>query len=178
MARQNANAEEFAINQGPSKLDLMLALFDTDMGTRTVRFQFQLVELVKGARAEWAEWYDVQIISARRRHPSATVWDIEGTTEIQGGEKRISIYYLSDTRKGRMAIEGELRTHDVMEMPSDAQKARALTSVIEKMIARYQDSHRGNLGGLDEEIFKLFEKAKRLMRAKNQESLDEAVKDI
>ena len=74
MARQNA---EFAIDQGPSKLDLMLSLFDTEMGARTVKFRVsgQLIQDVT------LGWYDVQIISARRRHPSAKIWEIEGLTE-------------------------------------------------------------------------------------------------
>lgn len=47
--------------------------------------------------------------------------------------------------------------------------------VIEKLIARYQNSHGGNL---NEDIFKLFEKAKRVHHAKDQASLTEAINDI
>ena len=169
MARQNA---EFAIDQGPSKLDLMLSLFDTEMGARTVRFR-----LVREIGGEYQPdfWYDIQIVSARRRHPSAKIWDIEGITETQGGKKRVSIFYLSDTREGRMRIEDELRTHGVMETPSDARKARALMIIIQKMITMYQNSHRGNL---DEEIFKLFEKAKRIHWAEENKALTEAIENI
>lgn len=165
MARQNA---EFAIDQGPSKLDLMLSLFDTEMGVRTLRFRL--------AEGQWAgNWYDVQIISARRRHPSAKIWDIEGIAGTQGGKERVSIYYLSDTREGRMRIEDELRTHGIMETPNDARRAKALMTVIGRMITRYRDSHSDNL---DEEMFKLFEKAKRVAWAEGRKSLDEAVKNI
>lgn len=169
MARQNA---EFAIDQGPSKLDLMLSLFDTDMGARIVRFR--LVQEIKG-EDQPSFWYDVQIISAKRRHSNAKIWDIEGIIQTQRGKERVSIYYLSDTREGCMRIEYELRTHGVMEMPSDYQKARGLMIVIEKMIARYQNSHSGNL---DEEIFKLFEKAKRVHYAENRDSITEAIESI
>ncbi|MEK7516079.1 MAG: hypothetical protein AAB562_00620 [Patescibacteria group bacterium] len=169
MARQNA---EFAIDQGPSKLDLMLSLFDTDMGARTVRFR--LVREI-GGEDQPGFWYDIQIISVRRRHPSAKIWDIEGITETQGGKKRVSIYYLSDTREGRMRIEEELRTHGVMETPSDARKARTLMIVIQKMIARYRNSHSGNP---DEEIFRLFEKAKVVHWAEDHSSLTKAIENI
>ena len=169
MARQNA---EYAIDQGPSKLDLMLSLFDTEMGARIVRFH--LVSEI-GGEDQPGFRYDIQIISAKRRHSNANIWDIEGITETHGGRKRVSIYYLSDTREGRMRIEDELRTHGIMETPSDARKAGALMIVIQKMIAMYQNSHRDNL---DNEIFKLFEKAKRVHRAKEHEALTEAIKDI
>ncbi len=99
MARRN---EEFVVDQGPSKLDLMLSLFDTDMGARTVRFRAS-GQLTFG-------WYDVQIISVRRRHPSAKIWDIEGIVKTHRGKERVSIYYFSDTRGGSMRFEGELRT--------------------------------------------------------------------
>lgn len=169
MAHQST---EFAIDQGPSKLDLMLSLFDTDMGARTVRFR--LVREI-GGEGQPGFWYDIQIISARRRHPSATIWDIEGITETHGGKKRVSIYYLSDTREGRMRIEEKLRTHGVMKAPDDSRKAKALMIIIHKMIARYQNSHSGNL---DDEIFKLFEKAKRVHWAGEGNVLTEAIANI
>lgn len=168
MARQNA---EFAIDQGPSKFDLMLSLFDTDMGTRTVRFRIS-ERLIQD---NTLDWYEVQIISARRRHPSAKIWDIEGIVEIQGKKERVSIYYLSDTREGRMRIEDELRTHGVMETPNDARRAMALMIVIGMMITRYQNVHSGNL---DEEIFRLFEKAKRVHYAGDHSSLDKVIENI
>lgn len=51
----------------------------------------------------------------------------------------------------------------------------ALMIIIEKMVARYQNQHRNNL---DEKIFVLFEKAKRVYRAENIEILMDAVKDL
>lgn len=168
MARQN---EEIAIDKGPSKLDLMLSLFDTDMGKRVVNFYQKRDE--GGQHGFWI--YDVQIISAKRRNPAATIWEIEGITDTQGEKTRVSIYYLSDTREGRMRFEEELRTHGIMETPDDAKRAKALMIVIDKIIARYQNSHSGNL---DEEIFVLFEKAKRLHYAEDRDSLAEAIKNI
>ena len=166
MARQNV---EFAIAQGPSKLDLMLSLFDTDMGARTVSFLMAKGENQPGFS------YDIQIISARRRHPSAKIWDIEGITETQGGKKRVSIYYLSDTREGRMRIEEKLRTEGIMETPVSSRKADALLEIIFRMINRYRESHPSNL---DEEIFKLFEKAKRVHYAEDRDSLTKAIENI
>lgn len=166
MARQNA---EFAIAQGPSKLDLMLSLFDTDMGARTVSFLMAKGENQPGFS------YNIQIISARRRHPSAKIWDIEGITETQSGKKRVSIYYLSDTREGRMRIEDELRTEGIMKTPNNSRKANALLEIIFRMINRYRESHPGNL---DEEIFKFFEKAKRVHYAEDPDSLNKAIGDI
>jgi hypothetical protein len=55
-------------------------------------------------------------------------------------------------------------------------KGRALMIIIQKMIATYQNGrHRGNL---DEDIFKLFEKAKRVHYAQDDRSLIEAIEDI
>ena len=170
MARQGA---KFAIDQGPSKLDLMLSLFDTDMGARTVRFQIGSTYTAMPGRE--TNRLDVQIISVRRRHPSAKIWEIEGIVETERGKERISIYYLSDTRKGMMWFEDKLLTHAVWETPDDTKKANAFLEVIFKMIYRYRESHPGNL---DEEIFRLFEKAKRVHYAENSDSLDEAIEDI
>lgn len=169
MARQNA---EVAIDNGPSKLDLMLSLFDTDRGVRTVRFH--LVRLILG-KDQPDFWYDIQIISARRRHPNAKIWDIEGSVETQSGKKRVSIYYKSDTREGRMRIEDKLRTEGVMETPDGSRKANALLEIIFRMIHQYRESHPRNL---DEKIFLLFEKAKRVHYAENWKSLDDAIEDI
>ncbi len=168
MARQDA---ELTIDHGPSKLDLMLSLFDTDMGVRTVGFNVggQFVQ------DDMLGWYEVQIISARRRHPSATIWEIEGIVETKRGKERVSIYYQSDTRKGRMRFETGLRIHGIMETPDDAKRAKALMIVIKKIIAMYQNSHSGNL---NEEIFILFEKAKSVHYAGGRDSLDEAIKNI
>lgn len=166
MTRKN---EEFAIDNGPSKLDLMLSLFDTDMGKRIVKF-YQKRD-AEGKHGFWI--YDVQITSARRRNPAANIWEIEGITDAQGGKTRVSIYYLSDTREGRMRFEEELRTHGIMETPGDAKRARALMIIIQKMVAIAQ-----NHGGLPEEFYVLFEKAKPINWAEDHKSLTDAIKNI
>ena len=56
----------------------------------------------------------------------------------------------------------------------DDRKARALMIVIEKIIAR---NHQG-LTSLDEKTFKLFELAKRVHYAKNEEEFQSAVADL
>jgi hypothetical protein len=168
MARWNG---ELAIDNGPSKLDLMLSLFDTDMGPRVLKFYKARDE----GRQHGLWIFDVQIVSARRRNPAANIWEIEGITDANDGEDRVSIYYTSDTRKGRMRFEEELRTHGILETSDDSKRSRALMIVIEKIIATYQNSHRGNL---DEEVFKLYEKAKRIKFAKDHDSLTEAIKNI
>lgn len=164
--------EEFAIDNGPSKLDLMLSLFDTDMGKRTVKFH----------TPEWVHTHDayeftVQITSARRRNSAATIWEIEGIVETPKDYKnesvRVSIYYLSDTREGRMRFEEELRTHGIMETPDDAKRARSLMIIIQKMVAIAQ-----NHGGLPEDFYVLFEKAKPVSWAKDHKSLADAIKNI
>lgn len=165
MARQE---KEIAINKGPSKLDLMLSLFDTDMGKRIVKFYQK--RYGGGQHGFWI--YDVQIISARRRNPGATIWEIEGITDAQGEETRVSIYYLSDTREGTMWFENKLETLAVWETPDDTKKMNALMEVIFKMIHRYRESHPRSL---DKEIFRLFEKAKRIHYAENRDSLDEVI---
>mgnify|MGYP003392740632 FL=1 len=166
MTRKN---EEFGIDNGPSKLDLMLSLFDTDMGKRIVKF-YQKRD-AEGKHGFWI--YDVQITSARRRNPAANIWEIEGITDAEGGKTRVSIYYLSDTREGRMKFEEDLRTHGIMETPDDAKRARALMIIIQKMVAIAQ-----NYGGLPEEFYVLFEKAKPINWAKDHKSLAEAINNI
>lgn len=60
-------------------------------------------------------------------------------------------------------------------MSIDARKARALMHIIGKMIARYQNSHVGNL---NESIFELFEVAKQVQHAEDSSSLIEAIERI
>ncbi len=167
---KNAESE---IIQGPSKMDLMLSLFDTDLALREVAFTTG--EKNSSGTVFHGPTYRIQITSARRRNPAANTWEIEGITDAQGGKMRVSIYYLSDTREGRMRFKEKLRTHGIMETPDDAKRARALMIVIEKMIVKYQNSHRGNL---DEGIFKLYEKAKPIHWAKDHKSLAEAINNI
>ena len=69
-----------------------------------------------------------------------------------------------------------LRTRSSDEQSwTGSRKSRAFMIVIEKMIARYQNSHRGNT---DEEMFKLYERAKRVHYAKNSAQLTEAIRSI
>ena len=166
MTRKN---EESGIHNGPPKLDLMRSLTDTDMGKRIVKF-YQKRD-AEGKHGFWI--YDVQITSARRRNPAANIWEIEGITDAEGGKTRVSIYYLSDTREGRMKFEEDLRTHGIMETPDDAKRARALMIIIQKMVAIAQ-----NYGGLPEEFYVLFEKAKPINWAKDHKSLAEAINNI
>ena len=172
MARQNA---EFAIDQGPSKLDLMLALFDDDMGTRTVRFRIGSSYATRPERKTW--WVDVRISTVQKvLTNSTTIWNLSGFMADEHEEqKRVSIYYLSDRREGRMRIEEKLRTEGIMETPVGSRKADALLEIIFRMINRYRESHPGNL---DEEIFRLFEKAKRVHWAEDRDSLIRAIENI
>ncbi|PIT92122.1 MAG: hypothetical protein COU08_04700 [Candidatus Harrisonbacteria bacterium CG10_big_fil_rev_8_21_14_0_10_42_17] len=116
-------------------------------------------------------------LSARRRNPAGTIWEIEGIVETPKDYKqesvRVSIYYLSDTREGRMRFEEELRTHGIMETPDDAKRARALMIIIRKMVAIAQ-----NYGGLPEDFYVLFEKAKPINWAKDHKSLADAINKI
>ncbi|MCC6290632.1 hypothetical protein IT398_00990 [Candidatus Nomurabacteria bacterium] len=169
MTREN---EEFLVDGGPSKLDLMLSLFDTDMGMRTLKFH----------TPQWVHTHNtyeltVQITSARRRNPAATLWEIEGIVETPRYYKqenvRVSIYYLSDIREGRARFEEGSQTHGIMETPDDASRARALMIIIGRMVAIAQ-----NHGDLPEEFYEQFEKAKPISWAKDHKSLTEAIKNI
>lgn len=161
--------EEITISKGPSKLDLMLSLFDTDMGKRIVKF-YQKRD-AEGKHGFWI--YDVEITSARSRHPTATIWELEGLMNVGGEQKRVSIYYLSDTREGRMRIEDQLRTHDILTGPNEGRRAGALMNIIHRMVVICQ-----NHGGLPDEFYKLFEKAKKVKFADSNSSLTEAIEEI
>ena len=158
--------KEFVIDQGPSKLDLMLSLFDTDMGDRTVKFYAE-------GEAFATVCFEVKIASARSRHPTATIWELEGLAMIKGKITRISIYYLSDTREGRIRIEDELRTHDILTGPDEGRRTGALMNIIHRMVAICQ-----NHGGLPDEFYKLFEKAKKVKWAEDNNSLNKAIEEI
>lgn len=54
-------------------------------------------------------------------------------------------------------------------------KARVLMSIIQKMIAEYQNFNAGNLS---DKVFELFEKAKRVHYAGDPESLGDAIDAI
>jgi len=111
MAHQKATLK---IDQGPSKLDLMLSVFDTDMGPREIKFRVSGQLEHHPDPSDIPGWcsseYSIQLVSARRRHPTATIWELEGFVKTPSGKKRVAIYYLSDTRTGRMRFEKNLRT--------------------------------------------------------------------
>lgn len=176
MTRKN---EEFAIDKGPSKLDLMLSLFDTEMGARVVRFR--VGDIYNTGLHRKADWLEIEIVYARRRDPAASIWEMRGIVRnLKGHEKEIvwaSIYYHSDTREGRMRFEEELRTHGIMETPDDAKRARALMSVIERMVVIAQEHGRIHRH-LPDEFYKLYNRAKPLIWANDRESLAGAIKDI
>jgi hypothetical protein len=54
----------------------------------------------------------------------------------------------------------------------DSKKMRALMIIILKMITRYQRIHTGDL---DEEIFRLFEKAKTIKFAEKEKDFEDAI---
>jgi hypothetical protein len=57
----------------------------------------------------------------------------------------------------------------------ERKRARALMIVVEKMIVRYQNQHAGNL---DEEMFKLFETAKKVKFAETERDIQNAIADL
>lgn len=170
MTRKN---EEFAIVNGPSKLDLMLSLFDNDMGERTVQFSVGS-NPTTGPKGKTNQ-VEVRISTVQKVLTNSTnIWNLSGFTTDEHGElKRVSIYYMSDRREGVMRFEEELRTHGIMETPDDAKRARALMIIIQKMVAIAQ-----NHGGLPEDFYALFEKAKPINWAKDHKSLADAIKSI
>jgi len=160
-------SSEFDVDRGPSKFVMMLAVLDTDMGERTVRFR--VVYLGRDF------WYDTQIVSAKRQDGKAELWDLRGFVITQDGRKPVSIFYNSTLRAGRMRLEDEASTHGVMETPDIARKSQAFMRIMERMISRYRNRHGGNL---DQGILQLFEKAKRVHFAEDHKSLNEAIADL
>jgi hypothetical protein len=173
MTRTDAGDREFVIDSGPSKLDLMLSLFDNDMGERTVGFRVGSNPTI-GPKGK-TRWAEVRISRAQRVLTNNTsIWELSGfTTDERGEIKQVSIYYLSDRREGMMRFEDGLRTHGIMETPDDARRARALMVIIQKMVAIAQ-----NHGGLPEDFYVLFEKAKPVSWANDHKSLADAINQI
>ncbi|MDP3999417.1 MAG: hypothetical protein Q8P76_02390 [bacterium] len=135
------------------------------MGIRTVRFQ----EASPGSVKYYQDWL-VQIVSVRRRH-TATTWEIEGIVETSGERERVSIYYCTATREGRMRFVENLQINDSVEASNDAKRASALMTVIERMVSSHSSE-------IHCRFFQLFEKAKLISRAKDSISLAEAIRDI
>ena len=160
----------FDLDNGPSKFDIMLSHYDTNMGIRKVSFR----------NADTGKSIEVAITTATRCDSSATIWSLVGVVATHEGIKRVIIYYLSDTRSGRMRFEKKLFTSGVF-VPSEAKKkAGALMEIIFRMVAEYQ---KYKVGHLSDKFFKLFEKAKRVHYSsddsrENGVSLDEAIADI
>lgn len=150
--------DKLEIDHGPSKLELMLSLFDTSRGPLVVTFH----TTDGGSHKMW-------ITSAKQTSYDAKQWLLEGTMYDSG--ETVAICYSSDTCKGYL----QFLPGKVSHLP-DSQKATALMVIIHRMIAAYQNYHRG--GHLDQSIFTLFEKAKRVESAKDRESFLEAIKDI
>jgi hypothetical protein len=202
----------------------MLALFDTDMGIRQLTFHVR-----EWVHTHGACYFQVIVLSVERANVAATGWVIDGLVEspldYAGKKSRVCIAYASDKREGTMTFEEKADEPQGAESKGeldDAKKADALMIVIHKIIARYQNSHAGNLdeaifvlfneakavhgeqrltakvraGSImeiickmihryrerhsvrDEEIFVLFEKAKRIDFATNAKILEEAIKSI
>lgn len=154
---------------GPSKLNLMLSLFDTDMGQRTVIFR----------TAHNLDNAVVRVNSARRRNPEATSWDIEGTVNFLSGRKgkwiQVAICYYSDTRTGLMTIFNDgSEANIVQETPEDAKRAKALMLIIEKMVTMVNFYG----GRMPEKFYSLFEKAKSVSRAEDRNLLEKAISEI
>lgn len=171
MAQKN---QQLVIDNGPSKLDLMLSLFDTKMGVRTAEFHTP-------ERIVNKDEYDfkVLIVSVRRLTHDANHWEIEGyikDSNMKGAlATQVLIHYLSDTREGVMRLGTNPQDDGPIGTPADAKKARAFMEIIFRMIHRYQ---KHNAGFLDNGIFELFERAKRISYAEDSKHLDEAIKDI
>lgn len=176
MAHQN---EKYEIDKGPSKLDIMLALFDTYMGVRTL--QFLIGSVYKTDPTRKTEWLGIQIISARRHNATATIWEIEGIVNLPNNRKRVSIYYLSDMREGFMRFEDELHTAAWWERPAkrtpynDARRAGALMKILERMFKIARDRYGDSMGG---DFFALMEKAKLVHRAEDSDALNAAIENI
>ena len=100
--------------------------------------------------------------------------DLTGRLNNYGGGRLIRGAYVPHSNDGgefvrQMLIDCE-RT-----APASERKMRGLMVVIEKIITKYQNAHAGNL---DEGIFVLFELAKRIRRAEDEEALQLALKEL
>lgn len=99
---------------------------------------------------------------------TAWQWEIIFHPKSRGGK-----VYLLD-----QPLFGENPANNASGNSGYDRKERALMIVVEKIVGRYRDRHYADLNTYDEEIFKLFELAKRIHRAENQNSLAEAIKDM
>ncbi len=94
----------FQIVGGPSKMDLMLALFDSSY--RQPRpVSFNLVGWPEGQSASGTPRYiQMRVMSVQKEDGSGESWNVEATS--QGPEsKNYKIYYSTQTRSGVANIE-------------------------------------------------------------------------
>jgi hypothetical protein len=89
----------FIIKSGPSKWDLMLALFDNNVlaNPRTVEFEF-----VENHAPE-----KVIVMSVEREDHSGDSWNITGFIPASGvhSQRNVRGYYSTQTRRGDLTIE-------------------------------------------------------------------------
>jgi hypothetical protein len=94
-----ASQEYWAIEQGPSKMDLMLALFDGEkMGTRTVTFGISMA-------GRTLSQVTMIILGVSHEDGSGDSWLIRGRpTNVNNGKpvkcEIVQFYYHTKTRKG------------------------------------------------------------------------------
>ncbi len=156
----------YTVINGPSKLTLMLALFDIEMGVREPIFVTQDSQITKKFRVT---------ISTVTRLRQGDWWILLGTAVNDDDVCEVKIVYDSDTRHGYLTImeKGSLFVKDTT--PDDNRRARVLMTLIHRIITRYQDRHDGNL---DNEIFRQYEFAKRVRDAETEEALTRAIEEL
>ncbi len=161
---------EYEVFRGPSWANLMLAVFDTQLGVRPVEFG-----IVRALERGLPDEVVVHLDCAKRLNSEADEWLLTGTLTDQPSSQPVSILYFSRTQYGRMTVTENQEAFDFARAVRSSRKERALMILIQKMAARYQNQHRGNL---DEDMFKLFEIAKSVHLAEGSPSLSRAIASI
>lgn len=137
---------------------------------------------MKTGQRQFHQLHETLMSMIRKTHDIYSLIDFIMTTKISEGHDEIiatieeswghKLFFKSQVRKLKESLLEQKKTA-VIDVKS--QKARILMILIEKMIAHYQEYHSTNL---DAEIFKLFEKAKKINFAQTDSELMSAIADL
>ena len=160
MAPQPELRERRIIINGPSKLDLMLALYVTDQGIRVVSFKEYL-----------GKEFKVEIISAKRVARCGDIWDLRGIAEIDGQKWWVDIEYLTNRRCGNFLFICQA-DHEPVD---DSDRSRTLQVIIDNLAARYRAER---FGGGNGKILFLLDMAKKVNQAIVLDELSEVLNEL
>ena len=158
----------YTIVNGPSRFDLMLAVFDNKGVDRELVFVTQ-----EQSGARHTHFVTIQEVA---KLSSPDEWKLLGTISwLSEKVPRVTIRYNTQTRQGLLTFLGTDAQKEKPSFSGDNRRERVLMILIQRIIALYQNRHAGNL---DEDIFRQFEYAKRVVHSESEKDFLRVLEEL